>query len=271
MNINDYYLSPTEKPLDIIKPDGGFTAIFRTIACVGDSLASGEFESTSPDGGKGYHDFYEYSWGQYIARATGAKVYNFSCGGMTAGYYYDVWGADHGLWDYGKAAQAYIIALGANDVLNPMADCGSVDDIDFENPENSKKTFAGFYGKLILKYKKISPKARFFLVTMPREVDDANLNQAARDKVREQHAALLHDIAAKLDFTYVIDLYKYAPVYDEKFKENFYLGGHMNASGYLLTANIFMSYIDYLIRSNPEDFAQVGFIGTEWHNESRKW
>ena len=84
MDITKYYASPDEQPLDVLKPDGGFTGIFRTIACVGDSLASGEFESTQPDGSKGYHDLYEYSWGQYMARAAGCTAYNFSRGGMTA-------------------------------------------------------------------------------------------------------------------------------------------------------------------------------------------
>ena len=84
MDITKFYASRDERPLDIIKADGGFTGIFRTMAFVGDSLSSGEFESTNAEGGKGYHDLYEYSWGQYIARAAGLKAYNFSRGGMTA-------------------------------------------------------------------------------------------------------------------------------------------------------------------------------------------
>ena len=80
MDMRRYYANPGEMPLDCIKPDGGFTAIFRTIACIGDSLSSGEFESLTEDGQRGYHDLFEYSWGQYIARAAGCKVYNFSRG-----------------------------------------------------------------------------------------------------------------------------------------------------------------------------------------------
>ena len=38
MDITKFYADPNEQPLDRIKPDGGFTGIFRTIACVGDSL-----------------------------------------------------------------------------------------------------------------------------------------------------------------------------------------------------------------------------------------
>ena len=61
----------------------------------------------------------------------------------------------------------------------------------------------------------------------------------------------------------MIDFRKYAPPFDEKFYENFFLG-HMTPTGYVLTAKMVMSYIDYIIRNNPEDFAQVGFIGTPY-------
>lgn len=62
--------------------------------------------------------------------------------------------------------------------------------------------------------------------------------------------------------SYVIDLYEYVPVYDKKFKENFFLNGHMNAAGYLLTAKITASYIDYIICRHPKDFMTSGLIGT---------
>ncbi len=61
--------------------------IFRTIGCIGDSLASGEFEYWD-NGQKGYWDFYEYSWGKQIERITGISVTNFSRGGMTAFHMY---------------------------------------------------------------------------------------------------------------------------------------------------------------------------------------
>ena len=75
-----------EKPFDNIAVNGGFTSIFRTIGCIGDSLSSGELESNEI-GKIGYHDYFEYSWGQFIARDAGCKVYNFSRGGMTAKEY----------------------------------------------------------------------------------------------------------------------------------------------------------------------------------------
>lgn len=41
-------------------------------------------------------------------------------------------------------------------------------------------------------------------------------------------------------------------------KEKFYLYGHMNPSGYILTAKIVDSYIDYIVRHNPDDIKEVG-------------
>ena len=32
-----------------------------------------------------------------------------------------------------------------------------------------------------------------------------------------------------------------------------------------------MSYIDYIVRQNPEDFAQAGFIGKGVHSRHAKW
>ncbi len=265
MNIRPYLPNPTERPLDVIKPDGGYTAIFRTIACVGDSLASGEFESLDETGKKELHDMYEYSWGQFIARATGSKVYNFSCGGMSTRWYINSYADEKNLWDTEKAAQAYIIALGCNDISRASteelyATLGTIDDVDFDNCENNKPTYAGMYARIIQKYKQIQPKAKFFLLTFPNEPDPMRSLRATEQR------KLMYQFAEKFDNTYVIDLLKYGPIYDEEFRKEFYLGGHLNPMGYLFTAQIVMSYIDYIIRHNPDDFYQVGFIGTPLYN-----
>lgn len=263
MDIAKYYFSEGEKPLDVIKPDGGFFGIFRTVACIGDSLSSGEFESTDAEGRKGYHDFYEYSWGQYMARAVGNTVYNFSRGGMSADWYLNSFGNEICAWDRSKACQAYILALGVNDLMGQNREIGSVSDVDVSDNTKNRKTFAGDYAKIIQRYKEISPEAYFFLMTMPRgEQDDERVTG---------HAALLHDLAGIFTRTYVLDFTAYAPRYDAEFRRNFYLGGHLNAAGYLLTAQMVMSYIDYLVRKSPEDFAQVGFINKGFHNMQARW
>ena len=56
-------------------------------------------------------------------------------------------------YDKKYQAPAYIIALGVNDLLCLKQPLGSIDDINILNPENNSDTFAGWYGKIISKYK----------------------------------------------------------------------------------------------------------------------
>ena len=267
MDLKSFISQEEEQPLDRIVANGGFCGIFRTVACIGDSLSSGEMESRK-DGQTGFHDYYDYSWGQFMARDAGLNVYNFSRGGLTAKSYLEI-ADEQGWYDEEKKARAYIIALGVNDInriIRGELDLGTVADIDPADAENNQPTFAGYYGAIITKYKKTQPKAKFFLVTCPREPGQMEFQAWC-----EKHAALLHEIATLFEGAYVVDLRRYAPVYDKKFHEYFYLGGHLNASGYRLTALMMESYIDYIIRHNPEDFKQIGFVGTSHHNELAKW
>lgn len=263
MELKQIFDISDEKPLDRIVDDGGFAGIFRTIGCIGDSLSSGEFEAKKADGTKSYHDYYEYSWGQYLGRMIGSKVYNFSRGGMTAKEYINDFAEHWRYWSSDYACQAYIIALGVNDLFGRKQPLGSLDDIDFDNYENNnRETFAGCYAYIIQRLKKTQPRARFFLMSMPRGNDD-------REDLRKAHADFLNQLAEKFDKTYVIDLNKYAPVYDEEFRELFYLG-HMTPAGYMVTAKMVASYMDYIIRHNMKDFKQVGFIGTDLYYEEEK-
>ncbi len=248
-----------EKPLDNPVSDGGFCAIFRTIACVGDSLSSGEFQCVDAEGNTTYHDHYEHSWGQYLGRTTGSQIYTFSRGGMTAKEYLDSFASNMGFWAPSLAAQAYIVALGVNDILNNLElPMGSIEDIK-ENPDGNNKTFLGYYAAILQKYRAISPGAKFFLVTFP--VSNVYASEAQQQR-SEEHRLLLYALAEKFSNTYVIDLRRYAPVYDDAFMEKFYLSYHMNPMGYVLTAKLIASYIDYIIRHDMAAFRQVGLIGT---------
>ncbi len=246
-----------EKPLDKLVDGYSNTSVFRTIAFIGDSLSSGEFETRDEEGNPGYHDLYEYSWGQYIARKNGLKAYNFSRGGMTAQEYIKDFAESNGFWDKEKACQAYVVALGVNDIYGQNMEIGSVDDIDDENYANNKHTFAGYYAAIVQRYKEISPDSKFFFVTLPKPK-----TQDKEDKAKSV-AELIYSLAEHFDNTYVIDLYKYGPVYGDKFEEKFFLYGHMNPSGYIFTAKIIDSYIDYIVRQNPKDFETIGFVGTD--------
>ncbi len=256
MNWESYLHPQNEKPLDTLVESYSYTSIFRTVGFIGDSLSSGEFETCDENGQHGFYDMFEYSWGQHIARKNGFKGYNFSGGGMTAKSYMNG-GAEHrGCWDKDKACQAYVIALGVNDLISAKMEVGSTEDIDPLDYKNNKPTFAGYYAAIIARYKEISPDAKFFLVTFPEIHLDWHNEEA------QKHAALLYALAEYYDNCYVIDLYKYAPKYDGRFNEKFFLHGHMNPMGYVFTAKIIDSYIDYIIRHNPKDFENVGFINT---------
>ncbi len=256
MDWNNYLYPENEQPLDRLVEGYSRTSIFRTIAFIGDSLSSGEFETRDEAGKAHYHDLYEYSWGQYIARKNGLKAYNFSKGGMTAKQYIETFAESRGFWDADKAAQAYVIALGVNDIYNKKWEIGSVEDIDTEDWHNNKETFAGFYGAIVSRYKEISPEAKFFFVTFPRS------DRADREETTHTVIDLLYKLTEIFDNSYVIDLYKYGPLYGAKFRERFYLHGHMTPDGYILTAELVDSYIDYIVRHNPRDFKQTGFINS---------
>lgn len=255
MDLEKVLYNKEEKPLDNIVFDGGYSRVFRTIGCIGDSLSSGEFESRDSEGTPGYHDYYEYSWGQYMARNAGIKVHNFSRGGMTAKWFMESYAEQCGVWCDEKKCQAYTIALGVNEICSKSIELGEISDIDLENYENNKETFTGYYAKIIQKIKTIQPDAKIFLINLPKG------EYAAEG---DKHAELLSEMTKLFSNTYLIDLRKYSPEYDSEFKNKFFVGGHMNAAGYILTAQMITSYIDYIVRHNLEDFAQVGFIGTPY-------
>lgn len=246
-----------EKPLERLVGAYSYTSVFRTIAFIGDSLSSGEFETCDPQGNKAYHDLYEYSWGQYIARNNGLLAYNFSRGGMTAKEYIEQFAEQRGFWDADKAAQAYVIALGVNDISYGRMPIGSLEDIHPEDYTKNAKTFIGYYAMIISRYKEISPDAKFFFMTFPRETH--RIGDADTLRMRE----LLYGLCEIFDNSYVIDLYEYGPEYDEEFRRNYFLLGHLDPKGYIVTARLVDSYIDYIVRHNPDDFKTVGFIGTD--------
>lgn len=261
MELGKYFNEdPGEKPLDNYAADGGYVGIFRKIAVVGDSLASGEHESHEEGCNDGYHDWFDYSWGQYLARMAGTTVYNFSRGGMSTKEYTDGWAAAMGCYDYDKLAQAYIIALGVNDLINMEMPVGSLDDICPENYHKNKPTFIGCYAKIIQQYKIMNPGAKFFLVSMCHERYDDD--RPFRDELRRAHLKAIQDLASYFDNCYVIDLYNNSPDHDDEFRARFYTGFHLNAMGYELMGKMICSYIDYIIRHNWKDFTKAGFIGT---------
>lgn len=273
MSYTEIFAPANEKPLDHPMPAaGGMCSIFRKIGCVGDSLASGEFElvktvssnedETNAQIQRIYLDMFEYSWGQHLARIAGCTALNFSRGGMTAKEYCTSFAQDNDFWNPEKACQAYIIGLGVNDVINVRQTIGSVSDICNEDWHKNADTFAGWFGQLLARLREIQPHAPLFLLTMPRTIDWEN---AGISDIIVSHASLMYDMADHFGNSYVIDLYKYGPVLDDEYKKLFFMNGHLNAVGYRVAAEQIVTYIDYIIRHNPEAFNKVGLIGTPYY------
>ncbi len=247
-------------------------SIFRKIGFIGDSLSSGEHEGTDENGEKTYHDYYEYSWGQYIARSCGLEALNFSQSGLKAITFFEmIKKEDRNPFVEEKKCQAYFIALGVNDLNHIEAykdGFGSFDDVDFTNEDNNKESYVGQYVRIIQKLRKLEPKCRIFVVIPPTDVPETKQTKHNFDAIRN----FLLELPKHFNFLYAIDLRKYGPRYTKKFKFKYYLGGHMSALGYKYTADMIIKYTDYIIEHNIEDFAQAGFIGKgDIHNAFRKW
>ncbi len=258
-------------PLDHLVTDGGLCSVFKTVGCIGDSLSTGEFETTLPNGAVGYYDDHYYSWIQFMARKCGFTAYNFTRGGLTTKEFNDFYRFDCGFEDSDKRCQAYVVALGVNDLYCGY-EPGSLADVDLEHPENNPHTFAGEYGKMLTRIKQIQPKCRLFLVTAPRSSFHVNYDSSPEHTAwLDRHAELLYEFAALFPFTYVLDLRRYAPVCDDAFAARYCIGAHLNSLGYRLMADYIATLMDDVIRRNEKDFAQVCFIGTPHHNDNAVW
>ena len=132
---------------------------------------------------------------------------------MTAKAYMENFANGKGWWDIGKACQAYIIALGANDI-NSGIELGTISDICKEDYTQNAKTFAGYYAQIIQRIKMIQPRAKIFLVTLLKHGNE-------KDEKRKQMRDLLEQISEFFNRTYLLDMYTYAPVQDEKYNKIF--------------------------------------------------
>lgn len=242
-----------EKPLDVIDKTGGYMSIFHDFGVIGDSLASGNMEGVDGDGTYVYRDFLDYSWGKSIERATGCTYHRFSRGGQYL--HDDNWFNEWKEKIQTDLCQAYIINIGFNDFNWLSGDAsryGSIADIKSDYTQNPN-TFYGQYAKMIQLIKSVQPKARIFLCNMEwNNTDNSNINKA------------ISEICDYFEKCYLIDLHTYAhePYWGV---ENIYKTGvyHKNTLGYQKMAWDIMSYIDYIIRHNMEEFIDVQFIGTD--------
>jgi hypothetical protein len=246
-------------PIATVKKEPGMCSIFHSWGFIGDSLCSGGHEFQSSNHG-GYADIYDYSWSACMCRAMNVKGDNYSQGGETAhGWIAHFW--DHpqnnnnNIDAKAEPNQVYMIAMGDNDA-NAKVTVGDVDkDVNLDDYTKNANTFAGDYAGIIQRLKSIQPRAKFFVVTIPRG-----------DFACEAYNEVIRQMAKKFSNVFLIDLYKFAPSYkaNDTMRKTFYVGGHMRAAGYQYSAWMMMTYIDYIITHNYQAFNDVAFIGTDY-------
>lgn len=246
----------TATPLEYIRNDAGLLSCFHKVGCIGDSLSSGECVYRDSNGTHGV-DLYEHSWGQYLAKMTGNTYYNFSVGGLSAKTFHTTNNAKvREFEDADKVCDMYFIGLGQND-YNAHNSIGTSADIDFSNYNNNADSYYGNYAKIIQKIKEKQPKAKIFVFTDPlNAVENTGYNDAVRS------------MATLFSNVYVLDMYTYGnAIYrgSGSFIYNQNRVGHYNAIAYKAMANITATYVDWIMKTNPSEFSQVEFIGTNYN------
>lgn len=256
--ITDYPNSGNH-PLDHIIRDGGMCGIFRTIGVVGDSLSSGCLEYKNAEGETQGVDCYEHSWIKHIGRICGSTAHNFSVGGLKASTFWTTTNAKVKLLrdaDENYKCDAYFIALGVNDIADENIEVGSSADI--ANDEST--TFYGYYSRIIKLIQTIQPRAKIFLVGLP---NDSKMTAWGSRFTNFKNAVA--DMVNYFDNCYYLDLYTYEKPYNSDFREIYFNGFHENVLGYLRTAWIISSYVDWIVRNHYTEFREAGFIGTDYH------
>ncbi|MCI7601921.1 MAG: SGNH/GDSL hydrolase family protein [Mollicutes bacterium] len=255
-------------PLAIISHDGGMTNIFKSIGCIGDSLTFGGTEWDTY--GSEQIDNY-FSYPSQLQRMLGNKVINMGWSGATATNNDDAYKHYHDwitVQDYPQnrwlseenKCQAYIIALGTNDIGYYGSFDGDIStDINELDCTLNAKTSVGGYARIIQSIKTLQPRAKIFCVTLPYTRHDKSTLDNANGKIKA--------IANKFG-CYVIDLQSYYVKQDEveEFKRKYYYKGHLNCLGYLNLSRVYATYIDWIIRNNPNDFYDVPIIEYQDYN-----
>lgn len=258
-------ISEPDNPLSKIITDGGLAGLIESYATAGDSLTQGVFDRTNGVA----MNFEATSFNSYpsqLSRITGSKVFNLGNAGATAcnsqqsisEWHSWLQTANQKKWFTDEfKPKAYIFAIGTNDIGYYGSFTGDVEtDIDINDYNNNDTTTSvGGLATMIQKARELQPKAIIFIET----IDNTRNKKSTRDEANEKIRA----IAKKLN-CYLIDMAKYWIQENEasEWMTKYQNGGHLNAMGYLLKTQARITYIDWIIRNNPEMFKEVQFIGT---------
>lgn len=238
-NVADVSIANAKKVLkEAANIDNVSLSLFSKFGVVGDSYASGEMHFN----GK-FNDIYNVSWGQILARKTGASCVNFSAGGLsTKGWLTHSKGLP--LMLSTEAQDVYYLALGINDANNYGNNyLGTIADIKADFTQNAD-SFFGNYGKIISNIKEHAPNAKIVMFTM-----------VATTEMKATYNEAIIEIANHFEIPYIIQSD------DDFFNSDFYANGkvqsHPIAVVYSGMANAFERLLKKCILNNFDYFANA--------------
>lgn len=218
--------------------------IFRKVVCCGDSYTAGFIADSKGESHKINED---YAWPHYMSLITGNEYVNCGCSGCNVLTWQEHTRALPAAKKAGKT-QAYIIGLMINDCgVKSHVDLGTESDIG-----TNKETYYAGMSAIIRELNKISPKAKIFVNTCPRQEEEfIEYNHAVRvivDAYRDTYPVHCIDLAANSELFET-----------ESFEKDFY-HGHYTPVGYEQMAEIYSKLWSRYINEHSEEFRDVAFI-----------
>ena len=152
--------------------DYASVAMFRNIAVIGDSFASGALYDPSTASHPYVATAYELSWIQVMARRNGIAASNFSTGGLNVKTWLEHSSRGLAALLAADPQNIYIIALGINDkkaIDDGDMDLGTLEDVNVSDHTQNPDTFYGNYGRIIGNILAHAPKAKIVCLSVARE------------------------------------------------------------------------------------------------------
>lgn len=203
--------------------------------CIGDSLTQGTFNYYADGAITNYITDESRAYPAHLQKMTGVEMTNAGAGGHASAAWYEKY-KDEDLSGYDFA----IIQLGVNDVYRYGG-----------WTETSENAFA----EIVAKLKNENKNIKIFVSTI---VPAKSYTGEAFDGVSE---GIRNFVSALNDNSVILlDMASYGHTADEEA----YNSGHLSAYGYWRLAKDYKGYISWYMKNNPNVFAEIQFIGTEY-------
>lgn len=234
-------------------------ATFEKIGACGGSFATGY--SNYKDSNNVSHgvNMPENSWVQLWGRKHGITAKNFSSSGWSIKDWFAS-AANIAAVEANPCKVYFTLFGGGNDIEDyaGMTDLGSISDVHVGSEDTNPHTFYGDYSRLIAKLQTVGGwHTKVISFTY------GQVFNAAKDATQLAYIQSIHDVKELYSNVYAIDLMDDAELNSVKVSP-YYYGGHYSAIGYKKIADRLEVLVDKLVNDNPNDFADVQWIGASY-------